>query len=121
MWKFASKYTLLSKFNMGLGIFLTVKDFYESNVFSVAYSKAKITGAYLGLLLDRANLLNSNTPSSISFSLGSIVVFEALTTLYDQVSSVRFGDVCFLGSVIDQEDFYDNIHKLIGSRGIPKN
>lgn len=76
------------------------------------------SGKYFGMLMDRMNLLNHNTPSMIGFSLGSLLLFEALITIYDQGSPLKVGDVCLLGSVVHAQDFYDNIHKLIGTKGV---
>lgn len=94
------------------------KHFYDANPFGQAFRRARLTGNYLGLMLDKMDLLDGRCPSFVSYSLGSLVSFDCLTTLFDLGSEVRVGDVCLLGSVIDREEFYSNVHKLVGSKGI---
>ena len=69
-------------------------------------------------MLDKVNLFNDTAVCMVGYSLGSLLIFDTLTTLYDLAAPVVVGDVCLLGSVVSVNELYDNIHKLIGTKGV---
>ena len=105
---------LLPAFAITTGVY----DFYTHNPFTVAYHHAVLAGQLLGLMIERSNMLNSNTVSLCGFSLGSVFAYSTCLTLFDLGGVHKVGDVCLLGSCVDLTNLGQNIHKLIGSKGV---
>jgi hypothetical protein len=94
-----------------------IYDFYRDNPFAQAYHHAVLGGQMLAIMMARSNLFNSNPPSIVGFSLGSVLTYSACCTLHDLDCLDKVGDVCLIGSTVDLMSFGQNLHKLIGSRG----
>jgi len=117
--KYGTKYTKHApKFKKLYDYSIGTSSVYSDNPFTITYQKAKQTGDYIGLMLDKVNLFNDTAVCMVGYSLGSLLMFDALLTLYDLAAPVVIGDVCLLGSVVSVNEFYDNIHKLIGTKGV---
>jgi hypothetical protein len=108
----AAKY--VPAFAMTTGVY----DFYTHNPFTLAYHHSVLAGQLLGLMIERSNMLNSNTVSLCGFSLGSVFAYSACVTLYDLGAVHKVGDVILMGSCVDLTNLGQNIHKLIGSKGV---
>lgn len=72
----------------------------------------------LAIMMSKGNLFNSNPLSVVGFSLGSVLTYSTCCTLYDLDCTNLIGDVCLLGSTVDLMGFGQNLHKLIGSKGV---
>lgn len=95
-----------------------IYDFYRDNPFTQAYHHAVLGGQMLALMMARSNLFNSNPLSVVGFSLGSVLTYSACCTLYDLECRDKIGDVLLIGSTVDLMSLGQNIHKLIGSKGV---
>lgn len=95
-----------------------IYDFYRDNPFTKAYHHAVLGGQMLAIMMSRGQLLNSNPLGLVGFSLGSVLTYSACCTLFDLESRNAIGDVCLLGSTVDLMSFGQNLHKLIGSKGV---
>ena len=73
---------------------------------------------FLGMMMARSNLLNNNPACLLGFSLGSVFAYSACCTLYDLGCRDRVGDMLLIGSTVDLMSLGQNIHKLIGSKGV---
>lgn len=101
-----------------VGTAMKAYEFYKENPFTEAHHNANLTGQYLAILTKELNIFNNNTICVLGFSLGTLLTFTCLTTLYDMNCLNKIGDVCLMGSVIDETAFYNNVHKLIGPNGV---
>lgn len=74
----------------------------------------------MAILMKELNIFNNNAICIYSHSLGTLMAFDFLKTLYDLGGNKSVGDICMMGSVIDRSQFYENAHKLIGPNGVIK-
>ena len=95
-----------------------IYEFYQLNPFTMAYHHAVLAGQLLALMMATANLFNDGVPCLLGFSLGSVFAYSTCCTLFDLGCRNKIGDVCLLGSCVDLMSFGQNIHKLIGSKGV---
>jgi hypothetical protein len=95
-----------------------VYEFYRQNPFTKAYHQSVLAGQLLALMIDKSNLFNNNTVSLCGYSLGSVFAYSTCCTLYDLGCRDRIGDVCLLASCVDLSSLAENLHKLIGTKGV---
>lgn len=95
-----------------------IYDFYLENPFTKAHHHAVLTGQMLAIMMDKVNLFNNNTTSFLGFSLGSVITYNTLLTLFDLGCLNKVGDVCLMGACVDSDSFLENAYKLIGSKGV---
>jgi hypothetical protein len=112
------KYANAPKNLPSLTVTTGIYDLYRDNPFTIAYHHAVLAGQFLGLMMARSNILNSNPASLLGFSLGSVLAYSACCTLYDLGCRDRVGDVLLIGSTVDLMNLGQNIHKLIGTKGV---
>jgi len=95
-----------------------VYDFYQINPFTMAYHNAVLAGQLLGILIGRGMIFPQACPSLLGFSLGSVFAYSACLMMFDLGCKNRVGDLLLMGSCVDLMSFGQNVHKLIGSRGV---
>ena len=86
--------------------------------FNHAYQNAVASGEYLGLAMASTNLFNNNTLNINAFSLGTVLTFHLLTTLYDLKLNKVVGDVYLFGGALEHNTLCRDLHKLIGYNGV---
>jgi hypothetical protein len=91
---------------------------YAKERFNLAYQNAVASGQYLGLAMASTNLFNNNTLNINAFSLGTVLTFHLLTTLYDLKLNKTIGDVYLFGGALEHSKLCQNLHKLIGYNGV---
>ena len=115
-----------SKLLSGINVVL---DLYKDNPFIKAYKNAEVTGAHLcEAMLQTSEFRAHRRLDIVSFSLGTVVALNMLLTLEQSgseslkagVNDFYLGDVVLMGSCVDQKQFLNNVHRLIGTNGIVK-
>lgn len=96
----------------------SVYELIKDNPFNSSHFVSGITGQYLALLVKELDVFNRRTVCLFGFSLGTLFTFTALATLYEMDFPLVISDVVLMGSVVDVRTFYDNLYKIIGSRGV---
>ena len=112
--------TIFEKKNLSDKIF----DLMTNKTFDDSYKNGKLTGNNLAEIFYKQNFFDNKIINIISFSLGTIVTFEFLLNLIQKKKNYKkfvIGNICLLGACIDQTNFLNNIHFLIGNKGIVKN
>lgn len=95
-----------------------VYDFYRQNPFTNAYHHTVLAGQLLALMIAKSNIFNANTTSLCGYSFGSVLAYSTCVTLFDLGCHDKVGDVCLMASCVDLTSLGQNIHKLIGTKGV---
>ena len=95
-----------------------IYEFYQVNPFTMAYHHGVLAGQMLAIMIAKSNVFNSNGLCLLGFSLGSVFAYSTCVTLFDLGCHDKVGDVCLMGSTVDLSSLGQNIHKLIGTKGV---
>jgi hypothetical protein len=86
--------------------------------FNIGSQRALFTGQYLGIMFNSMNLINDNSLNLIGYSLGTVVTFHMLITLFHLGCRSLVGDCCLFAAAFDKNELINNIYKIIGTQGV---
>ena len=88
-----------------------------SDIYIKAVFEAIKTGKALSFLVNTTDFLYRKPINIIGYSLGSVVTLHMLYDLAHYTQYGRVQDVCLMGSVIPENEFYEKLCMLIGEKG----